>query len=70
MRVDDVCVSACVHYVCLDSPSGADGSTRTAINLHAQSKMCHALKFISLISKNNDVPFYVKCKVFKPLSCQ
>ena len=42
-----------------------DGSASTAIKLHAQSKLCHALKFVSFINKNNDIPFYVKCKVFQ-----
>ncbi|KAG0710657.1 hypothetical protein GWK47_022359 [Chionoecetes opilio] len=65
MHVDDVSVSACEHYIYLGSPFAADGSTSTAIKLHAQSKMCHALKFISFISKNNDIPFFVKCKVFQ-----
>ncbi len=59
MHVDDVSVSVCEHYTYLGSPFTADGSTTTAIKLHAQNKMCHALKFVSFINKNNAVPFYV-----------
>ena len=26
--------------------------------------MCHVLKFISFINKNNDLPYYIKLRVF------
>lgn len=65
MFVDDVSVSVCDHYTYLGSPFSADGSITTSIKLHAQNKMCHALKFVSFINKNNDVPFHVKIKVFQ-----
>ena len=32
--------------------------------MHANNKMCHALKFISFVNRNNDVPFIVKKKIF------
>ena len=48
----------------MGSPFTDDGSPSTAIKLHANMKMCHTLKFISFINKNNDVPFIVKKKVF------
>ena len=48
----------------LGSPFTDDGSPSTAIKIHANTKMCHALKFISFINKNNDVPFMIKKKIF------
>ena len=65
MLVDDVSVSVCDHYTYLGSTFSADGCTTTAIKLHAQNKMSHALKFVSFVNKNNDVPFHVKSKVFQ-----
>ncbi len=34
------------------------------IMTHADNKICHILKFISFVKKNNDVPFYVKRRAF------
>lgn len=64
IHVDGLTVEPCDQYIYLGSPFTADGSTTTAIKVHAQVKMCHILKFVSFINKNNDVPFYVKRKVF------
>ena len=47
----------------LGSPFTDDGSPSTAIKLHA-NKMCHVLKFVSFINRNNDIPFTIKKKVF------
>ena len=54
----------CDHYIYLGSPFTSDGSISSAIKVRAQLKLCHALKFISFISKNNDVPFKIKRKLF------
>ena len=52
------------QYIYLGSPFTDDGSPSTAIKVHANNKMCHALKFISFVNKNNDIPFTIKKKVF------
>ena len=49
----------------LGSPFTADGSVSTAIKIHAENKMCHVLKFVAFVNKNNNAPFYVKIKVFQ-----
>ena len=62
--VQGMCVKACKYYVYLGSPFSADGSTSSSIKINVDMKMCQALKFVSFCLKNNDVPFYVKKKVF------
>lgn len=64
ITVNDVSVVLCEQYVYLGSTITADGSTSTTIKAHAQRVMCQALKFIAFVDKNNDVPFWVKKKVF------
>ncbi|XP_068242383.1 uncharacterized protein [Palaemon carinicauda] len=64
MKVDDLTVSWCDRYIYLGSVFTSDGLVSSAIAAHAQAKMCHILKFISFVNKNNDVPFYVKKKLF------
>lgn len=59
MHVDDMSVSACDYYIYLGSPFTADESTTSAIKLHAQNKLCQALTFVSLISKNNNIPLFI-----------
>ena len=44
----------------LGSPFTDDASPSTAI----ANKMCHVLKFVSFINRNNDIPFTIKKKVF------
>ena len=65
MVIDDTVVEACERYVYLGSPFTADGSSSTAIKAHEENQMCHALKFVVFVNKNNDIPFYVKRKVFE-----
>ena len=60
----DMRVSYCTSYIYLGSPFTDDGLASTAVKLHANKKMCHVLKFISFVNRNNDVPFYIKRKVF------
>ena len=54
----------CKYYVYLGSPFAADGLTSSSIKINANLRMCQALKFVSFCHKNNDVPFYVKFKLF------
>ena len=62
--IDNIEVNICSKHVYLGSISTSGGSVSDNINSHADSKVCHILKFISFIKKNNDIPFYVKRKVF------
>ena len=62
--IQDMCVKMCKYYVYLGSPFSADGLTSSSIKINANLRMCQALKFVSFCLKNNDVPFYVKKKVF------
>ena len=48
----------------LGSPFTTDGSVSSVISAHATAKIPHVLKFVSFIKKNNDIPFYVKRRVF------
>ena len=61
---NDNSISYCKQYIYLGSPFTDDGNPSTAIKIHANNKMCHALKFISFVNKNNDVQFTVKKKIF------
>ncbi len=63
--LNQLVVPHCNTYIYLGSPFTSDGSTSSAVKVHADLKMPHVLKFISFISKNIDVPFYVKKKVFE-----
>ena len=57
-------INYCKQYIYLGSPFTDDGNPSTAIKIQANNKMCHALKFISFVNKNNDVPFIIKKKIF------
>lgn len=65
LMVDGLEVKHCNSYVYLGSPFTSDGCTSSAVKAHANVKMSHVLKFVSFISKNNDVPFVVKRRVFE-----
>ena len=62
--VEGMIVNHCDSYVYLGSPFTCDGSLSSAVKLHAKNKLCHVLKFISFLKKNNDIPFIVKRRVF------
>ena len=62
--VDGLIVDHCDQYVYLGSPFTADGSVHSAVRAHAIMKMPHFNKFISFVTKNNDVHFVVKKRVF------
>ena len=61
---NDNIITYCKQYIYLGSPFTDDGNPSTAIRIQANNKMCHALKFISFINRNNDVPFIIKKKIF------
>ena len=62
--VDSIVVGPCEQYVYLGCIFTADGSVSSSIKVEAQTRMCHVLKFISFLNKNNDVPFHIKKRVF------
>ena len=62
--IEDMRVRRCSHYVYLGSPFSDAGSTSDSIKVNANIRMCQALKFVSFCQKNNDIPFWVKKKVF------
>ena len=37
----------------------------SAVKEHSAAKLCHVLKYVSFITKNNDLPFVVKRRVFE-----
>lgn len=59
-------ISCCDRYIYLVSPFTDNGSPSSAIKLHASSKTCYTLKFVSFVNGNNNVPFIVKKKIFDP----
>ena len=58
-------VEWCSTYTYLGSPFTSDGCVSSAVKEHAMMKMCHVLKFVSFVNKNNDIPFVVKRRVFE-----
>lgn len=65
IQANELTVEWCDSYVYLGSPFTCDGNVSHSVRLHANSKLPHALKFVSFINKNNDVPFIVKRRVFE-----
>ena len=41
-----------------------DGYVSSTVQEHAKKKLCHVLKFVSFVKRNNDVPFIIKRRVF------
>ena len=62
--INDMAIERCNCYVYLGSPFTCDGAVNSSVKEHAKSKLCHVIKFVSYIKKNNDVPFIVKRRVF------
>ena len=62
--VGGLAIEHCKSYIYLGSPFTCDGSVSSAVKEHAKNKMCHVLKFVSFVRRNNDVPFMVKRRVF------
>lgn len=63
--VDELKVEWCNSYIYLGSPFTSDGCVSSAVKEHAKRKMCHALKYVSFVNKNNDIAFLVKRRVFE-----
>ena len=67
LRVNDMIVEHYNSYVYLGRHFTCDNSVSAAVKLHEQNKLCQVSKFVSIIRKNNDVPFIVKKKrLFDP----
>jgi hypothetical protein len=56
----NVAVHNCERYVYLGSCFTQDGKIVSALKEHAKAKSCHVLKFKAFVSRNVDVPFWVK----------
>ena len=64
IRVNGLVIEHCDAYVYLGSPFTSDGSVTSSVKVHAKNKLCHVLKYVSFLRKNNDVPYIVKKRVF------
>ena len=62
--VDNMCVKTCSYYVYLGAIFCDSGKTSMSIKINANIRMCQALKFVSFCKKNNDIPFFIKKKIF------
>ena len=49
--VGNLIVKKCEHYIYLGSPFTSDGLVSSAIKVHANTKMCQALKYVSFCKK-------------------
>ncbi len=65
IHVNELVIEHCRNYTYLGSPFTSDGSVSSAVKIHATAKLCHVLKYVSFIRKNNDVPFIVKRRVLE-----
>lgn len=65
MVVGELMIEHCSSYVYLGSPFTSDGSVSSAVRVHGKNKLCHVLKYVSFVTKNNDVPFIVKRRVLE-----
>ena len=63
-ELDLFTVSWCDSYVYLGSVFTSDGAPSSAIRQHAVAKEQQAIKFVTFVRQNNDVPFFVKLRVF------
>ena len=68
--LDELIIEQCSNYIYLGSPFTCDGSVSSAVKLHAKNKLCHVLKYVSFIKKNNDIPFIVKNEFLLWLLCR
>ena len=69
---EDFIVEYCSYYLYLGAFITADGSYRTALNLHIENNRKHVLKFASFIDRNADLPFFMtkrvaECCIFSTL---
>ncbi len=63
LRVNGLVIDDCLSYQYLGSPFTSDGSVSSAVKIQAKEKICHVLKFVSFLRKNNDIPFVVRRRV-------
>ena len=56
----NLAIHNCEKYIYLGATFTQDGKIQSSIKAHCKMKACHALKFKSFVSKNNDFPFWVK----------
>lgn len=64
IKAEYVLVEFCDRYVYFGSQFTVDGSVFTQINVHAETQVCHALKFVASLNENNDAPFLCQIKSF------
>ena len=65
IHVNDLVIEHCHNYIYLGSRFTNDGSVSSAVKAHSAAKLCHVLKYVSFITKNNDLPFVVKRRLFE-----
>uniref|UniRef100_A0A0P4VRG8 Reverse transcriptase domain-containing protein n=1 Tax=Scylla olivacea TaxID=85551 RepID=A0A0P4VRG8_SCYOL len=65
IHVNSLVIEHCHSYIYLGSPFTSDGSVSSAVKAHSTAKLCHVLKYVSFVTKNNDLPFIVKRRVFE-----
>ncbi len=63
--MNDVVNEHCLSYIYLGSLFTNDGSVSSTVKTPVTAKLCHVLKNVSFVRKNNDLPFIVKRRVFK-----
>ena len=56
-------VKYCTSYIYLGVTITDDGKYTSVINLHADEKMKHVMKFYSFLNRNREVPFPFKKKI-------
>lgn len=54
-KVGDLTIESCEQYVYLGSPFTCDGSTTSAVKVHASAKMAYVSKFISFLKKTTSL---------------
>ena len=65
IHVNNLAIEHCSGYNYLGSSFTNDGSVSSAVKAHSTAKLCHVLKYVSFVTKNNDLPFIVKRRVFE-----
>ncbi len=65
VHVNSLAIEHCCCYSYLGSSFTSDGSVSSAVKAHSAAKLCHVLKYVSFVTKNNDLPFVVKRRVFE-----
>ena len=59
----DLIVENCDSYTYLSAVFTQDGSIMASVKEHVIVKQAHLMKFVALVTKNADFPFWVKRKV-------